>query len=115
MLPKSRRIPRKLFATISFEGAPLRTPLFNLRYSRGRRSPSRAAVVVSVRVARRAAERNRIRRRLTAALESYLPQLQPGFFLVFYPTAEARRAKFSLIRQAVGGALAHIGAFPLSQ
>lgn len=44
--------------------------------------PSRIAVVVSLKVSKRAVVRNRLRRRIQAALTSLLSRLAPGYWVV---------------------------------
>lgn len=55
---------------------------FKLLLAPNRLSHSRAAVVISTRVAKRATRRNRLRRRLLGELRALWPQLKPGFDLV---------------------------------
>ena len=69
-------------------GSTVRAPMLNLRFaSRDPRRPYRVAVVVSRKVSKSAVTRNRIRRRIYAAVRREAPHgaplLKPGTDLVF--------------------------------
>jgi ribonuclease P protein component len=64
-------------------GKTVRGPLFAIKYaSNNRRSEYRAAVVVSKKVNKSAVKRNRIRRRLYAALQEVEPQINGPYDIV---------------------------------
>lgn len=65
-------------------GQTARTPLLNLRYSsRDPKRPYRVAVVVSRKVNKAAVTRNRLRRRVYAAVREADTLIKPGTDLVF--------------------------------
>jgi ribonuclease P protein component len=101
MLPKEKRISRKIFNEIIKN--PLNRPFFNnsshfsLRITVIDESKSLAAVSVSKKIARKAVERNLIRRRVYSALKGIIPNLKPGLYLVV-AKAGAREIKGEKLR-----------------
>ncbi len=63
-------------------GKSVRSSLMTLRCLANGSATSRAAVVVSTKVAKRATVRNRLRRRIHAQLTQLWPQLAPGYDLI---------------------------------
>ena len=59
---------------------------------------ARVAVVVSKKVARKAVDRNRIRRRIYTAVRGYIAQLPPGVYLVLANRTAATRSFPELTR-----------------
>lgn len=81
-LPQNHRLrERRAFKAIYERGRRLSTPHFLLRYQtrEGDGLPSCFGVVVSTKVHKRAVRRNRLRRRIHAALIGLRPRLQPGY------------------------------------
>ncbi len=70
MLAKHQRVPRPEFTQTFARGVRRHTPLFTLVVEPGH--TNKAAVVVSKKVAKKAHDRNRIRRRLYAVLAPLL-------------------------------------------
>jgi ribonuclease P protein component len=82
MFPKESRLPR-----VVFTGKPLRRARFQYGSVSFFAAPAiQVAVVVSKKVARRAVDRNRIRRRAVHALKALKGHLTQG--VVYYPTAQ---------------------------
>lgn len=95
MLRKSARLPSQVFV-----GRPKRRMRFEFgSVSFFDESPSRVAVVVSKKVARRAVDRNKIRRRALHALKALHPRLLAS--VVVYPIASARTVSFAKLRAAL--------------
>lgn len=63
--------------------------------------PPRLAVAVGRRVSPRAVDRNRVARRLRAALQHELSSLTPGVDLLFVPTTPARAYTWEHVTRAV--------------
>jgi len=82
MLPRINRLPlRTELSRLKNNGRSCHSPLFTLIYLFDLQDspPPRFAFIVSARVARLAVQRNKIKRRLSAALLPLLPDLKPGF------------------------------------
>jgi ribonuclease P protein component len=68
MLPKSRRLTAEEVKIVLKKGRVVRSPSILARYTEA--AAAKAAVVVSTKVAKRATERNRLRRKGYAALSA---------------------------------------------
>lgn len=68
MLPQPYRLPANLIADIARRGRTVRSELFDLRFVPSRNACSRFAIVTSKKLSPKATIRNRIRRRVRAAL-----------------------------------------------
>lgn len=80
MLPKSTRIPRKLFGLLLEEKRFYTSPHFSLRVARGPRV--QIAVSVPKKVSKSAVTRNTVRRRAYSAIRPLISTLTPSFYLV---------------------------------
>jgi ribonuclease P protein component len=99
MLPKAVRLTHDQF---------LGRPFKRARFSFGSISfykdvEPKMKVIVSKKTARRAVDRNRIRRRLTHALAKLHPQVIHS--VAVYPTKDALRTPFPELLQALGDAI----------
>ncbi len=75
---------RKALNVVYKKGQTLREPMVNLRWApRPAGKPYRVAVVVSRKVSKSAVTRNRIRRRIYAAVHGMDKDVRPGMDLVF--------------------------------
>lgn len=85
MLPQQLRLQNRThFAAIYSNGRSCRGAWLSLRYLAVNDGSSlRMTVVVSRKVAKRAVQRNRIKRRLRAALKYYLGSMRTGFLLIW--------------------------------
>jgi ribonuclease P protein component len=93
MLDKIYRLPSsvKLFHAQSFSSA-----LFFLKVTSNQQAVSRFGFVVSKKIDPRATARNRIRRVFRSCIEELVPQIKPGFdmlFLLKQPILEIEREK----------------------
>ncbi len=98
MLPRKNKIPRDLFTKTFPKTKVFHTQLFTLRAA----SPkdleiAQTSFAVSVKVAKNAVERNRLRRRGYSAVQELLPALKSGVYMFFYKK-DAKDAKFSTIK-----------------
>jgi ribonuclease P protein component len=80
MLPKSRRIPRKLFKTLLESQKYSNSPHFSLRVAPS--GEPRVAVSVSKKISKKATIRNTIRRRVYSSLQQLFPTLKNNLFLI---------------------------------
>ncbi len=88
MFPKESRLPRAIFT-----GKPLRRARFQYGSVSFFPSPTvQVAVVVSKKVARKAVDRNRIRRRAVHALKALTGGVAQG--VVYYPTAQVKTVPY---------------------
>lgn len=105
MLPKSKRLKTSDFK--DFRGSrTLHSPHFILRLKEGS-PPPRIAAVVSNAVAKKAVDRNRLRRRVYTLLRNHQPPLKAGLLTI---TAKkgATGLTFEQLRQEINIALAKI-------
>lgn len=63
--------------------------------------PSQLAVVVSKKVSRKAVQRNRVKRRIRAALRPLIPQIQPGYWIVISARGPILTATWDQICQEI--------------
>lgn len=86
MLPKSRRIPRKLFKSLA-SGRYFNSEHFSLRVAPSKEV--RIAVSVSKKISKKAVIRNKVRRRVYSMMYHLIPHLTNNLFLlVAKPGAE---------------------------
>lgn len=84
MLPRRSKVSRAHFLEASTKARVYHFPLYTARFLPVSTLPkSRAAVVVSKKVAARAVDRNKIKRRTYNILRSVLPSLPTGTLLIF--------------------------------
>jgi ribonuclease P protein component len=85
MLPKQHRFPfRKDFDPLKKQGKLVQGPLFSLLIAPTLKSqPSRFGFIVSTKVHNRASERNRLKRLMSEGIQRILPELKPGYNVVF--------------------------------
>ncbi|MEX2013574.1 MAG: ribonuclease P protein component [Parcubacteria group bacterium] len=81
MLPKSRRIPRKLFKPLLASGRYFNSEHFSLRVG-SVENEARLAVSVSKKVSPKAVVRNKVRRRVYSATDDLIPHLSGRLFLL---------------------------------
>lgn len=85
MLPKNRRIPRKMFPLLQNRAKVFKNNLFLLRFVQNKEQKvSRFCFSVSKKVAKSAVVRNRLRRNGYRLLEKYKDQIKPSALAVFY-------------------------------
>ncbi|PIQ66526.1 MAG: ribonuclease P protein component [Candidatus Zambryskibacteria bacterium CG11_big_fil_rev_8_21_14_0_20_42_18] len=80
MLPKTQRIPRKLFGLLLESKKYLNSEHFSLRITSSEKA--RIAVSVSKKISKKAVVRNKIRRRAYSVLKEFIPLLPPNLFLL---------------------------------
>lgn len=93
MLPKKRRIPRKLFSELLVNSRYVNSPNFSLRFKIGQSiKETRIGVTVSKKVSKSAVVRNTIRRRAYSSISNLVPKVSHGLFL-FVAKAGAEKLK----------------------
>ena len=84
MLPKNRRIPRKMFPLLSNGAKIFKNKLFLLRFVlESNQKISRFCFSVSKKVARNAVTRNKMRRAGYSFLKKYLSEIKPEVIALF--------------------------------
>jgi ribonuclease P protein component len=83
MLPKDKRVPRKMFSLLS-PAKTVNTSLFLLKFVLLKGKEKRFCFSVSKKVAKNAVVRNRWRRKGYHFLEKYIPEIKNGTLAVFY-------------------------------
>lgn len=104
MLPRAYRLrDRQLAEKIAQSGRIVETNLFRVRVRFS--APTQFRVVVSKKIAKRAVERNKFRRRIYEALRDALPQLTEPVQAIIFAKANIRDARWNEITLAVKTAL----------
>ncbi|PIU16569.1 ribonuclease P protein component [bacterium (Candidatus Gribaldobacteria) CG08_land_8_20_14_0_20_39_15] len=84
MLPKEHRLKKKNdFSQVLRHGFALADSCLVLRFCRNQQELSRVGFVCSKKVAKKAVSRNRIKRCLREVVRMLLPNIMPGYDLVF--------------------------------
>jgi ribonuclease P protein component len=83
MLPKNRRIPRKMFPLLSNGGKVFKNNVFLLRLAPGIGKEARFCFSVSKKIAKSAVVRNRLRRTGYRLLQKYLPEIKLNVLALF--------------------------------
>lgn len=108
MLKKIHRLPlRKTRLQIESRAQRLNTPLFALAYI-ATDQPTRFGFIISKKVSPLAVTRNKIRRHLSSAVSTLLPQLKPGFDIIIYPKSSITSASFDSLSQQLQESLKKI-------
>ncbi len=80
MLPKNRRISRKLFKEIISQKKRFSSQNFSLQVASN--DKARFAVSVSKKISKKAVVRNKIRRRVYSVIGEFMSETKPGFYLI---------------------------------
>lgn len=76
MLPSLNRLPSPETRKVLREGRRISLPEFQLVYRKKTSEPSRFTVIVSTKIAKRATQRNRLKRLIRESLQHILPDLK---------------------------------------
>jgi len=110
MLIKEKRIKkRKDFETIFRNSKSLRNNLFILKVAKNNLQISRFGFVVSQKVSKKATVRNKVRRRLVAAIKAEEKNIKSGADLVFIALSGIEKKEFLEIKEAINKALIMVG------
>jgi len=83
MLPKIYRLPASQFQSVFRTGKRIHVDDLTYVIQKTTEKVSRFAFVVSKKVAKRAVDRNRIKRMLRESIHNLLPSIQPGYDIIF--------------------------------
>jgi len=85
MLPRSHRLTSQDFKNFPSDASTYHTPYFVARVAHSDfSSPPRFGVVISYKVAKRAVDRHRLKRRVHGMIEQYVNHLKKGYAVVLY-------------------------------
>ncbi|MFA6338562.1 MAG: ribonuclease P protein component [Candidatus Paceibacterota bacterium] len=102
MLPKKQRINQSLFKVVLTKGRSIHSPSLSFRYIKDENlKKSRFSTTVSLKVSKKATERNLIKRRANAVLVFLKPLLKPGFLGVFFVKKEANGLDFENLKEEI--------------
>jgi len=94
MLPQKWRLKSRQEVNIVFQnGKTVKSDFLLLRYRKNNLSHSRIAFSVGLKYSKSAVQRNYMKRVLREAVRSFLPQVKPGYDLVFFLSATASSKK----------------------
>lgn len=103
MLPRQNRLKKKEIEKVLREGKTFRSVFLILKIvkadkrgltGKGKESVSRFAVIVPIRVAKKAAKRNKLRRQIRESLRKKLQLIKPGWDGVFLSLPEALKKDY---------------------
>lgn len=100
MLPRKNRVSRKKFPVYPTKGLRISSSLFTAVVYPQEHDVA-VSVVVSKKTAKTAVLRNRIRRRLYAAVEPFLTTFMRGAIIVFYPNINAGQSPHDTLKSEV--------------
>src|SRR3954469_8596110 len=104
MLPKQRRISRKLFPLILSTGRRHNSPhllFYCAPIENGTEKPSQFSFSASKKVAKLATDRNRLRRRGYSIITPLLPRIRPGYLCFFSFKKGSGTISFEVLEQEV--------------
>ena len=111
MFPKGKRVSRALFQGISNSGKLVSTPFFSLRMNintspqpspeRRGGNANRYSIVVSKAVAKKAVDRNKIRRRVSEALKKQEHSIPSNTIYILYAKKPILQATFKDIENSL--------------
>jgi len=110
VLKSSQRIRKnKEFLNLYKKGRFFKDQLFLLKFVKNSCKSSRFGFVVSLRVSKRAVDRNLLKRRMREIVRSQIESIRDGYDLVFIMSPNARLADFRKLKDAVINALNRSG------
>jgi len=98
---KHRLKKKKDFEKAAKAGKTIGSPALMLKFSPNNLEASRIGFVVSKKISNKAVVRNKVKRRLREAMRIFLPQLKPGFDLVFFTRSGIEKMDFEQVKQVV--------------
>ena len=102
MLPKKFRLTRdKDLKKVFSRGKSFFAPPFKLKILKNDLGVSRFAIVVSNQVAKKATQRNKLKRQLREIIRLYLTEIKPGYDLVLIARPKILTYSFQQIKKAI--------------
>lgn len=110
MLPKNRRIQKKLFSSTVLQGKRYNSPHFLAYITEIEKSKqSLFSFSVSKKVCKGAVDRNRLRRQGYSIVSKYLKEVLPGYTCFFSFKKGSNSIKFDDIEKEIGSVLNNAG------
>ncbi len=101
MLGKSRRITKgEEFKKVFSKGTLVKEEFISLKVKRTRGGEARFGFIVGQKIAKKAASRNRVKRRLRAAVARLMGKVEPGIDAVLMPSEKIAGKSFKEIALA---------------
>lgn len=111
MLPKKLRLSRQEFKNVMKDGKMASGELMGILAIRNQESGIRdyedtgAGLIVSKKLSNKAVVRNKLKRRLRAALQIVLPEINPQLYFVILPNRRAIGATVEELKNEIGNIL----------
>ncbi|MBX2866503.1 ribonuclease P protein component [Candidatus Kaiserbacteria bacterium] len=99
MIAKKQRLTTRAFHTFFAEGKKIHTPLFTAVYTP--HATLHVSVVVSKKVARRAVDRNKLRRRVYNAVRTYVEKHNSDGVFIFLMKKEAFKVEYAVLKDGI--------------
>ncbi|NOY35507.1 MAG: ribonuclease P protein component [bacterium] len=84
MLPKKHRINKEMFKKVFPSGRSVHSGLISLKITKGEEENARFAFVVSAKTAKKAVDRNKLKRRARHIAAKLLPSFKRGVTVIFF-------------------------------
>ena len=101
MLAKKFRLPGYLYPTLLKAKLALRLPLITVKVQTNDLDYCRIGAIVSTKISSRAVVRNRLKRRLYAAVQDYFPASKPGRDFLLLPKPALISHSFKQIQMII--------------
>ena len=111
MLKRKHRLRRALFAALGKQGSAAHSKHLTLRYVLNVSSESRFAVVVSKKVAAKAVERHKMRRRTYEVIQKVVPHLNAPLHAIFFTKPGVTKLPFSALEEEIQALLKEAGVY----
>jgi ribonuclease P protein component len=102
MIAKPNRLKRKKdFTKVFKKGKFLKGEGIILNFLQNKKTQSRFGIVVSQKISKKASERNKIKRRIRAAIFEKIPNLKSNFDVVIIATPSIKNESFQTIKKTI--------------
>jgi len=95
MLPRKRRLKKEFIGKILRQGKSIRGTGVSLRYLVGSGQPSVFGLIVSLKTAKQAAVRNKLKRRGRAIVSNLLPNMKEGYLTLIFLEKDSPEMAFN--------------------
>lgn len=114
MLPQTNRLRLESdIKTLFARGKSVFGSWVGMKFRKNNLSMSRFAVVVGVKVSKKAVVRNRLKRQVRAIVQEVLPQVTPGYDVLFFMKPAGARGSFDELKEQVLASLKKAKLLPL--
>jgi len=100
MIPEANRLTKQRdFKKIAQSGKKAYCPNFTLKFIRTNLENSRLAIVVSLKVAKKAVVRNKIKRQLREIIKTALPVIKRGYDILLIVKPQAKNLSYAELKE----------------